>query len=245
MSNFNQNGIDFTITDYTPTKLGNRASTATHSALINGKGSDIINAVEIDWNGAQLSYVSLPNVLDNGNTINTTGQLLALINDLQEQINAIVYIMNNSNPGGGTVTPTPDDISTPAPTLPQIQFNEFPTDTSTIMPGIKIYTNKKYNTDQSKLRENQALYDNAKEWARNITSNGGSTNTTTAKPRINIDALVIDDEIIDEYDTNYNYSIGIYDDYIKLNPKNSDFDILTIYYNGTTSELLPTPTTTK
>lgn len=106
MSNFNQNGIDFTITDYTPTKLGNRASTATHSALINGKGSDIINSVEIDWNGAQLSYVSLPNILDNGNTINTTGQLLALINDLQEQINAIVYIMNN---GGGTVTPAPDE----------------------------------------------------------------------------------------------------------------------------------------
>ena len=66
----------------------------------------IINAVQIDWNGAQLSYVSLPNILDNGNTINTTGQLLALINDLQEQINAIVYIINN---GGGTVTPRPDE----------------------------------------------------------------------------------------------------------------------------------------
>ena len=226
MSNFNQNGIDFTITDYTPTKLGNRASTATHSALINGKGSDIINAVEIDWNGAQLSYVSLPNVLDNGNTINTTGQLLALINDLQEQINAIVYIMNNSNPGGGTVTPTPDDISTPAPTLPQIQFNEFPTDTSTIMPGIKIYTNKKYNTDQSKLRENKALYDNAKKYRDNVIK---ETNITTDLPTpISIDALVIDDEIKDEYDTNYNYRIDIYNDYIDLIQHEGGWHILTI-----------------
>ena len=65
-----------------------------------------IQSVLIDWNGAQLSYVSLPNILDNGNTINTTGQLLALINDLQEQINAIVYIINN---GSGTVTPVPDE----------------------------------------------------------------------------------------------------------------------------------------
>ena len=253
MANFVQNGINFTISNNLQSgeKLHNIKGKLQSGMYPFGdyEGNDaskLINAVEIDWNGAQLSYVSLPNVLDNGNTINTTGQLLALINDLQEQINAIVYIMNNGNQGGGTVTPAPDDISTPAPTLPQIQFNTFPTDTSTIMPGVKIYTDKKYNTDQSKLRENQALYDNAKEWARNITSNEGSTNTTTAKPRIKIDALVIDDEIIDEYDDNYNYSISIYDDYIKLNPKNDDFfDILTIYYNGTTSKLSPTPTTTR
>ena len=111
---------------------------------------------------------------------------------------------------------------------------------------IDIYnTDKKYNTDQSKLRENQALYDNAKEWARNITSNEGSTNTTTAKPRIKIDALVIDDEIIDEYDEKYIYCIKFYDTCIKLNHLNSDFDILTIYNDGTTSKLLPTPTTTR
>lgn len=207
----------------------------------------VVNSVEIDWNGAQLSYVSLPNVLDNGNTINTTGQLLALINDLQEQINAIVYIMNNSNPGGGTVTPTPDDISTPAPTLPQIQFNKFPTDTSTRMPGVKIYTNKKYNTDQSKLRGNKTLYDNAQEWARNIAPNEGATNTTTAQPRITIDALVIDDEIIDEYDDNYIYCIDIYDDYINLNHLNTNLKVLKVSYDGSVSEinLSPTPTTTR
>ena len=67
MSNFNQNGIDFNITDYTPTKLGNRASTATYNALVAGKGSDIINAVEIDWNGAQVA----------GKTLNTTGELFS------------------------------------------------------------------------------------------------------------------------------------------------------------------------
>lgn len=207
----------------------------------------VVNSVEIDWNGAKLSYVSLPNVLDNGNTINTTGQLLALINDLQEQINAIVYIMNNGNPGGGTVTPAPDDIPTPAPTLPQIQFNKFPTDTSTRMPGVKIYTDKKYNTDQSKLRENKTLYDNAQEWARNIAPNEGATNTSTAQPRITIDALVIDDEIIDEYDDNYIYCIDIYDDYINLNHLNTNLKVLKVSYDGSVSEinLSPTPTTTR
>ena len=207
----------------------------------------VVNSVEIDWNSAKLSYVSLPNILDNGNTINTTGQLLALINDLQEQINAIVYIMNNGNQGGGTVTPKPDDIPTPAPTLPEIQFNKFPTDTSTRMPGVKIYTDKKYNTDQSKLRENKALYDNAQEWARNIEPNDEATNTSTAKPRITIDALVIDDEIIDEYDDTYIYCIDIYDDYINLNHLNTNLKVLTISYDGSVRDinLSPTPTTTR
>jgi len=86
----------------------------------------IINAVQIDWNGATLDNVELA-VLDNKNTINTTGQLLALINDLQEQINAIVYIMNGGNTGGdngnGTSpvqspTPTPTPTPTPSTTSP-------------------------------------------------------------------------------------------------------------------------------
>ncbi|MBO5835628.1 MAG: hypothetical protein J6R12_06270 [Bacteroidales bacterium] len=66
MATLNQNGIDFTITNYTPTKLGNRASTATYNALVAGRGSDIINAVEIDWKGAQVA----------GKTLNTTGEVL-------------------------------------------------------------------------------------------------------------------------------------------------------------------------
>lgn len=254
MANFVQNGINFTISNNLQSgeKLHNIKGKLQSGMYPFGdyEGNDaskLINSVEIDWNGAQLSYVSLPNVLDNGNTINTTGQLLALINDLQEQINAIVYIMNNNNPGGGTVTPAPDDIPTPAPTLPQIQFNKFPTDTSTRMPGLKIYTDKKYNTDQSKLRENKALYDNAQEWARNIAPNEGATNTSTTQPRITIDALVIDDEIIDEYDDNYIYCIDIYDDYINLNHLNTNLKVLKVSYDGSVSEinLSPTPTTTR
>ena len=35
-----------------------------------------VNAVDIDWNGAKLDNVEL-SVLDNKNTINTTGQLLS------------------------------------------------------------------------------------------------------------------------------------------------------------------------
>jgi hypothetical protein len=87
-----------------------------------------INGVDIDWNAATLDNVELA-VLDNKNTINTTGQLLALINDLQEQINAIVYIMNGGNTGGNnsnsgsgsgdgfTSTTTSSTVSpTPTPT---------------------------------------------------------------------------------------------------------------------------------
>lgn len=79
----------------------------------------LVNGLQIDWNGAKLDNVSLPNVLDDGNTVNTTGQLLALINDLQEQINAIVYIMNGGNQGGdstgGTTTTTTSSTITPPP----------------------------------------------------------------------------------------------------------------------------------
>lgn len=53
MSNYIQNNVEFSIQQYTPTKLGNRASTATYTALLNNKGSYIVNAVEIDWNSAQ------------------------------------------------------------------------------------------------------------------------------------------------------------------------------------------------
>ena len=50
--------------------------------------SKLINAVEIDWNGATLSYVNQPGVLDASNQVNTTGQLLALMNNLQSRLSA-------------------------------------------------------------------------------------------------------------------------------------------------------------
>ena len=117
-----------------------------------------------------------------------------------------------------------------------IQFNKLPTDTSTNMPGVKIYTD---NTDQHKA-ENIKLYNDAQEWRRIYILNNGSNNSI----HMLIDALVIDDETIDKYDEKYIYRINFYDTYIKLNYLNSNFDILTIYNDGTTSELLPTPTTT-
>ena len=117
-----------------------------------------------------------------------------------------------------------------------IQFNKLPTDTSTNMPGVKIYTD---NTDQSK-EENIKLYNDAQEWRRIYILNNGSDKSV----HMIIDALVIDDETLDKYDEKYIYCIKFYDTCIKLNHLNSDFDILTIYNDGTTSELLPTPTTT-
>ena len=78
MSNFTQDNINFTIAEYTPTKLSKRASTATYDALINNRGNKIINAVEIDWNGAELGTINDINL----GTINTTGDLLNAIKAL-------------------------------------------------------------------------------------------------------------------------------------------------------------------
>lgn len=47
-----------------------------------------IQSVLIDWNGATLSYVNQPGVLDASNQVNTTGQLLALMNNLQSRLSA-------------------------------------------------------------------------------------------------------------------------------------------------------------
>lgn len=75
MGNFNQNGVDFNISQYTPVKLNNRASTSTYTALVAGKGKEIINTVEIDWNNAYLG---------NSYYINTTGDLLSYISGLMQ-----------------------------------------------------------------------------------------------------------------------------------------------------------------
>lgn len=48
----------------------------------------VVNGVEIDWNGAELSNVNLE-ALDGTNTIINTGHLMALINDMQGQINVL------------------------------------------------------------------------------------------------------------------------------------------------------------
>ena len=112
MATLNQNGINFTLNADVLGSIGsgkytNSANYDDNTGLytqnqtkLDKKGVEVsVNAVEIDWNSAKLDNVEL-SVLDNKNTVNTTGQLLALINDLQEQINAIVYIMNGGNTGG-------------------------------------------------------------------------------------------------------------------------------------------------
>lgn len=48
----------------------------------------ILQSLQIDWNGATLSYVNQPGVLDASNQVNTTGQLLALMNNLQSRLSA-------------------------------------------------------------------------------------------------------------------------------------------------------------
>lgn len=48
----------------------------------------IINGIQIDWNNAELPNVSL-DALDGTNTVINTGQLMALINDMQGQINVL------------------------------------------------------------------------------------------------------------------------------------------------------------
>ena len=91
-------------------------------------------------------------------------------------------------------------------------FNKFPTPskTSSNMPGVKIYTD---NTDQSK-EKNIKLYNDAQEWLRIYKLNTGSN----SNKNMLIDALVIDDETIDEYDMNSNYNININNDYIMVYP---------------------------
>lgn len=69
----------------------------------------ILNAVEIDWNGGRFNNINLPGILSYGgdindfsygaNIVNTTGQLLSVIDHLQKEIDnikdAIDEIKNN------------------------------------------------------------------------------------------------------------------------------------------------------
>lgn len=87
MSNFKQNGIQFTVT--------NANSSARPFKFYNGTNGDFsdaqtdglepfINGVEIDWNGAVLPNSDLST--GSSVTINTTGELLSLIDQMQQEI---------------------------------------------------------------------------------------------------------------------------------------------------------------
>lgn len=78
-----QNGITFN-----SVKTGALRMSQWPFSLMNQQGPDedggIINAVDIDWNQAILPNADL--ATGNGVTINTTGDLLNLINEMQKEI---------------------------------------------------------------------------------------------------------------------------------------------------------------
>ena len=89
-------------------------------------------------------------------------------------------------------------------------INRFPTGNSTGMPGLKIYAD---NTDQSKAK-NIKLYNDAQQCRSNYISNNGLSNRPNTAARMYVDALMIDNIIMDKYDGNYQYYINIYELYI-------------------------------
>ena len=120
-------------------------------------------------------------------------------------------------------------------------INKFPTGNSTSMSGIKIYGD---NTDQSKAK-NIKLLNDAIQWRSNYISNNGLSDTEQ-KIRINVDALMIDNIIMDKYDGNYKYYISIYKNrfYLYLNGVN----IASVYHDGSVSfgyNNFPSPTETR
>ena len=95
-------------------------------------------------------------------------------------------------------------------------INRFPTGNSTSMPGIKIYMD---NSEQS-MAKNIKLCNRAIQWRSDYISYNGLSDTGQSI-RINVDAVLIDNIIMDEYDMSYNYRISINN--IRL----------TLYKNGT------------
>ena len=92
-------------------------------------------------------------------------------------------------------------------------INRFPTPAETGMPGLHIYTD---NSDQSKAK-NIKLYNDAQRWRKDYISHKGWSDNGR-EIRINVDALLIDNIIIEKYDNSYryNYHIDIYNDRIIL-----------------------------
>lgn len=85
MGNYNQNGINFN-----NVKDGGKLQASfpiwTGQVGIDEFGG-IVNAVDIDWNGAVLPNGDIAN--GSSKTINTTGDLLKLIDTMNEQIYAL------------------------------------------------------------------------------------------------------------------------------------------------------------
>ena len=79
MANFIQNGITFTsYKDRGGQTIGANPIRVNGLQGVDSEDGGIINVVDIDWNGAQV----------NGATIDTTGQLLNIIAELQNRLDA-------------------------------------------------------------------------------------------------------------------------------------------------------------
>ena len=114
-------------------------------------------------------------------------------------------------------------------------FNKFPYPIKKTYPwpdfmlGLKIYTD---NTDQSKLKNNIKLYNDAQQYRKDYISINNLSDTTK-NVILYMDALIIDDKVIDEYgDDNYNYRIDIYNDHIILLNDSDSLEVLTISSDG-------------
>ena len=112
------------------------------------------------------------------------------------------------------------------------------------MPGLKIYGD---NTNQSKAK-NIKLFNAAQQWRSDYISNNGLSDTGQGI-RINVDAVLIDNIIMDKHDGNYNYYIIIYKNYIDLSINyDSDRRIVRVYYDGSVYfyyNVFPSPTETR
>lgn len=99
MSNFKQNGINFTISNNFKTGekkhvINGKLTSAQndYSGYTNNDNSFLLNAVDIDWNSAELPHGNPEN--GNSVTLNTTGQLLSLINKMAEVIKELETQIN-------------------------------------------------------------------------------------------------------------------------------------------------------
>ena len=125
-------------------------------------------------------------------------------------------------------------------------INRFPTGNFTGMPGLKIYGD---NTGQS-IAKNRKLFNDAQQWRSNYISNNGLSDGGQ-EIRINVDALLIDNIIIDKYDNSYryNYHIDIYNDCIILYGYRYGLNLLKISNDGsvtvdTDRNIFPSPSET-
>ena len=79
-----QSGISFSSVKRGMIALSNLPLSCTHGNGPDEDGYGIVNAVDIDWNGAVLKGADLEN--NTNLTLNTSGDLLKLIEDIQKEI---------------------------------------------------------------------------------------------------------------------------------------------------------------